>query len=81
MNLVLEKGERVTMEGKCRGETISDAEEVIELVADAPTMNSLEKCTEHLVDGGWPLDKWRYCWLLVGLMWPEVRKPSLSTCL
>ena len=28
--------------------------------------------------GGWQLEKWRYCWWFVGLMWTEVRKPDLS---
>ena len=26
---------------------------------------------ECLVDEGWQLEKWRYCWRLVGLTWME----------
>ena len=26
---------------------------------------------ERLVDEGWQLEKWRYCWRLVGLTWME----------
>ena len=31
------------------------------------------------LDEGWQLEKWRYCWWLVGLMWTDVRKSYLST--
>ena len=68
MNLALEKGERVTTGGKGRGEIGGEAGEVTGVVADVPTM-----------DGGWQLEKCRYCWWLVGLMWTEVRKSDLST--
>ena len=37
MNLALEKGERVTMGGKGRGETGGETEEVTGVVANAPT--------------------------------------------
>ena len=57
MNLALEKGERVTMGGKSRGEIRGE---------------TWEKGIKHLVDGGWQLEKWRYCWWLVGLIWTEV---------
>ena len=60
MNLALEKGESVTTGGKLRGE----AGEVTGVVADVPW----EKGMECLVDGGWQLEKWRYCWWLVGLI-------------
>ena len=33
---------------------------------------------ERLVDEGWQLEKWRYYWWLVGLVWMEVRKPDLK---
>ena len=26
----------------------------------------------HLMDERWQLEKWKYCWSLVGLMWTEV---------
>ena len=68
MNLVLEKGERVTTGGKGRGEIGGEAGEVTGVVADVPW----EKGMECLVDGGWQLEKWRYYWSLVGLMWMEV---------
>ena len=38
-----------------------------------------EKGMDRLVDGGWQLEKLRYCWLLVGLMWTEVQNADLST--
>ena len=33
---------------------------------------------EHLVDTGWQLEKWKYCWSLVGLMWVCCKHTSLS---
>ena len=36
-----------------------------------------EKGMERLVDEGWQLEKWRYCWWVVGLMWTEVWKSRL----
>ena len=68
MNLALEKGERVTTGGKGRGEI----REVIGVVADARTTDGLGK--RYGTFSGWQLEKWRYCWWLVGLMWTEVRK-------
>ena len=53
-----------------KGEIGSKAGEVIGVVAEVPTMDSQGKM----------LEKWRFCWQLVGLMWTEVQKPSLSTC-
>ena len=64
MNLALEKGERVTTGGKGRGEIGGEAGEITGVVADAPT-KAWEKGMERLVDGGWQLEKWRYCWWLV----------------
>ena len=43
MNLALEKGERVTMGGKGRGEIGGKAGEVTRVVADTPTTDGLEK--------------------------------------
>ena len=43
MNLVLEKGERVTTGGKGRGEIRGESVEVTGVVANAPTTNSLGK--------------------------------------
>ena len=79
MNLALEKEERVIMGGKGRGEIRGEAGEVTGVVANVPTTDSVEKSMEHLVYGGWQLEKWRYYWWLVGLMWTKVRKPDLST--
>ena len=73
-----EKGERVTTGGKGRGEIGGEAGEVTGVVADAPTTDGLGKGMERLVDGVWQLEKWRYCWWLVGLMWTEVQKSDLS---
>ena len=53
--------------------------EVTGVVASVPTMDGLGKSNEQLVDGGWQLENWRYCWGLVGLMWTEVWEPDLST--
>ena len=39
MNLALEKGERVTTEGKSRGEIGVEAGEVTRVVANEPTMD------------------------------------------
>ena len=78
MNLTLEKGEKVTT-GK--GEIGSEAGEVIGVIANASTWMAWEKSMERLVDGGWQLEKWRYCWWLVAMMWTQVQKPSLSTCM
>ena len=43
MNLALEKRERVTMEGKGRGEIRGEAVEVTGVVANAPTTDGLGK--------------------------------------
>ena len=51
MNLGLEKGERVTTEGKGRGEIRSEAGEVSGVVADVSTTNSLGK--RYGAIGGW----------------------------
>ena len=48
MNLALEKGERVTMGGKGRGEIVGEAGEVTGVVADAPTTNGLGKIISHV---------------------------------
>ena len=68
MNLVLEKGERLTMGGKDRCEAV----EVAGVVPNAPIMDSLGKGKERSVDGGLYLENWKYCWWIVGLMWIEV---------
>ena len=49
MNLALEKGERVTMGGK--------AGEVSGVVGNVPTQIAWERGVEHLMDGGWQLEK------------------------
>jgi hypothetical protein len=69
------------MGDKSRGEIRSEIGKVIGIVADAPTTDILGKMYGHLVDGGWHLGKQRYCWWLGGLMWTEVWKPSLLTCM
>ena len=51
MNLALEKGERVTTEGKGRGEIGGEAGEVTGVVADAPTTDCLGK--RHGTFSGW----------------------------
>ena len=51
INLVFEKGERVTTGGKGRGEIGGEFGEVTGVAADAPTMDGLEKGMERLVDG------------------------------
>ena len=76
MNLVLEKGERVAMGGEGRGKIRGEAGEVTGVVANVPTRIAWEKGMKHLVDGGWQLEKLRYCCWLVGLMWTEVGKPD-----
>ena len=63
--------------GKGRGEIRGEAGEVTGVVANVPTTNSLGK--RYRVFSGWQLEKRRYCWWLVGLMWIEVQKPNLST--
>ena len=42
-DLALEKGERITMGGKDRGEIESESEEITGVVANAPTMDGLGK--------------------------------------
>ena len=61
MNLAFETGEKVTMGGKSRGEIRSKAGEVTRVVANVPSTIAKEKGMEHLVDGGWQMEKWRYC--------------------
>ena len=68
MNLALEKGERVTIGGKGRGEIGGEAGEVIGWLQMRLPQMAWEKGIERLVDGGWQLEKWRYCWWLVGFM-------------
>ena len=46
------------MGGKGRGEIGN----VAVMVAEVPTMDSMEKSMEHLTDGGWKLENWQYCW-------------------
>ena len=70
---MLEKGESVTTRDKGRGEIRGEAGEITRMVANAHTTNGQAKGIEHLVDGGGQLEKWRYCWWLVGLMWTEVQ--------
>ena len=77
MNLALEKGERVTTGGKGRGEIGGEAGEVTGVVADTPTTDGFGIGMERLVDGRWQLEKWRYCWWLVGLMWTEIQMLKL----
>jgi hypothetical protein len=77
VNLVLEKEERVAMGDKGRGEVRGEAGEVTGVVADVSTTNGLGK--RNGVFGGWQLEKWRYCYWLVGLMWTEVQNSDLST--
>ena len=67
------------MRGKSRGEIRGEAGEVSGVVANAPTANGLGERYSTLVDGGWQLEKWRYCWWLVGLMWMEVQKSDFRT--
>ena len=50
MNLALEKGEKVAMGDKGRGEIRREA--VTEVVANVSTTNGLEKGMGHSVDGG-----------------------------
>ena len=76
---MLEKGERVTMGGKGRAEIRGEAGEVSGVLQMHLPWMAWEKGMERLVDGGWQLEKWRYCRWLVGLMWTEVQKPYLST--
>ena len=74
MNLALEKGKRVTTGGK-------GAEVRLEVKLERslgwlqmhlPRM-AWEKDMERLVDGGWQLEKWRYCWYLCNFntVWPN----------
>ena len=77
MNLALEKRERVTTEG--RGEIRVEVGKVTGMVSHAPNTNSLG--IKYGAFGGWQLEKWRYCWWLVAMMWTQVQKPSLSTCM
>ena len=56
MNLALEKGKSVTRRGKGRGEI-----EAGEITGVHLPWIAWEKGIEHLVDGGWQLEKWRYC--------------------
>ena len=79
MNLALENGERVTMGGKGRAEIGGEAGEVIGVVADAPTTDSLGK--RYGTFSGWEMaaGKVEVLRWLVGLMWTDVRKSDLST--
>ena len=52
MNLALEKGERVTMEGKSRGEIGGEAGEVTGWLQMCLPWMTWEKGIECLVDGG-----------------------------
>ena len=56
MNLALEKGERITMGGKGRGEIRGEAGEVTGAVADVPTMDTLRKRYRAFGGGGWLLE-------------------------
>ena len=60
MNLALEKGERVIMIGKSRGEIGGEAGEVTGVVANVLITDGLEKGMERLVGEGWQLEKLRY---------------------
>jgi hypothetical protein len=51
MNLMLEKGERVTMGGKGRGEIRGEAVEVTGVFANASTTDGLEE--RYRAFGGW----------------------------
>ena len=73
MNLELEKGERVTKGGKGRGEIGGELERSLGWLQMRLPRMAWEKGMKRLVDGGWQLEKWRYCWWLVGLMWTEGR--------
>ena len=77
MNLALEKGEHVTMGGKCRGEIRIKLEKSMGWLH---TTDKLGKGTD-LVDGGLQLENWRYCWWLLGLIWTELQRPNMSTCM
>ena len=57
MNLVLEKGKRVTMGGKGRGEIGGEAGEITGVVANAPTMDGLEKRYGTFSGWGMPVGK------------------------
>ena len=59
VNLVLEKGERVTTGGKGKGRISGEAGEVTGVVANVPTMDSLGKWFGTF--SGWQLEMWRYC--------------------
>ena len=56
VNLGLEEAE---------GNRGSQIGKVTEMLADAPWI-AWEKYMEHLVEGGWKLEKWRYCWWSMG---------------
>ena len=79
VNLPLKKSERVTTGGKGRGEIGNEIGKVTGMVADAPSMDSLVKRYGDFMNGMWQLEKWRYCWWLVGFMWTKVQKSSIST--
>ena len=56
MNLALEKREKVTKEGKGRGEIRREIGKVIRMILQIAWENGME-C---LVNGRWLLEKWRY---------------------
>ena len=68
VNLESEKGDRITMDGKCSGEIRGESGEVTGVVADVPNMDSLGKSYEVFDGWVWQLEKWSYCWWLVRLM-------------
>ena len=57
-------GQTVFSLSHIEGITLSAGEEVDEVAGGA---------------GGMGVEKWRYCWWLLGLMWTDVRKSDLST--
>ena len=46
--------------------------EVIQVAAGSPPLMAKGKGMEHLVDEGWQLGKWRYCWRLIVFKWMEM---------
>ena len=42
------------------------------MAADSPPLDGQRQGMESLVNEGWHLKKWRYCWKMVGLTWTEV---------
>ena len=65
MNLALEKGERVTIGGKSRGEIGGEAGEITEVVANAPTIDGLGE--RYRTFSGWGIAAGKVEVLLVAI--------------